>query len=157
MLGDEMHRAIGELTVAGAKLENIITLALAWARGEDDEWLRKTLSTPGQWQRELDKLISDVEDGPFREQLRQLREAAATRLGHRHRIVHSVASLEQDEAGEIAWTFWHPKTDTDARFDAQQIRERAQDISSLSAKVVGVTWAAAQWHTASARPDGAPS
>ena len=33
MLDSEMHEAIGEMTVAGAQLENMTALTLTWARG----------------------------------------------------------------------------------------------------------------------------
>ena len=75
------------------------------------------------------------------------------KLDDRHRIVHSVASREQTEDGRIRRSFWNPKSDKDELIDASQIRVYARDVRQLGRQAFHVAHSAAEWHTASARPE----
>ena len=157
MLDDDMHQAIGEVTVAAATLEYQLAYVVAVARGEDDDWLRRTLSIVGEARRQLAQLVDDAAPGRFHDELRRLQRDARAVLDDRHVLVHSVAMLDRGDDGEVFWSFWHPKSDTEARIDPHQIRDHARDLGAVAARALGLTHLAAESQTAWARPGGVSS
>lgn len=145
MLDDEMHQAIGEVTVAAASLEYQLTFLAAVARHEDDEWIRQTLGKVGEARRQIDALIEDVAEGAFLQELKRLRRDAFAVLDDRNVIVHSVAMLDRGEDGAVFWTFWHPRSDAEARIDVGQLREHARDLGAVAARSLSISHLANEW------------
>jgi hypothetical protein len=64
--------------------------------------------------------------------------------------------LDRGDDGRMVWTFWHPKSDTEARISPAAILEHAHDMGALAARTLGVAHLAAQRQTATARPGQTP-
>jgi hypothetical protein len=157
-LDQEMYEAIGEVTVGAASLDYHLVCLAAISLDEGDEWVQERLRSGGKMRAAVNALCDRVgRHSKLGRDLSRLRQDAFAVLNDRHALVHSVALTDLDQEGDgITWTFWHPRSDTEARIGAGQIREHAQDLATPSGRAVRLMSAVDEWRTASARPGGAP-
>ena len=77
-----------------------------------------------------------MEPSSFRDELLRLQRDSDSLLTDRNVLVHSVAMLDRGEDGELFWSFWHPRSDTEAAIPPSQILEHAHDLGAAASRAL---------------------
>lgn len=153
MASDEYLRALGEVTAEASGLEWCLAYLLAYARNDDDEYIARLVSKPGQVRAALRKFRSDVENEHGHEcslsaGIASLDERASQALNQRNVLVHSIETIQLSQwSGAIELFLANSRTGTPQHAPIDKLRRLVEEIRGVGGTALRMSTRIAQWRS----------